>query len=225
MKERIIIFGAGKIAEVISHLINKHDLFEIGAYCCDKNFIQSETFLGKPLLTKEKCKVKYKPKDYKMFVALGYYNLNKLREEKCAWAKENGYSLIKIFNKNLFQNISIGDNSILMEKSIVQPGVKIGKNVFVWDGAIIGHHTKIKDNCWITSGSTIGGNSIIGNSSLLGLNSTIGNDVALGKQTIVGANCTVTKSCKEYSVFIQKDTEKYNLDSMQFLNLTNWIES
>ena len=140
-------------------------------------------------------------------------------------SRENGYSLIKIFNKNLFQNISVGDNSILMEKSIVQPGAKIGKNVFVWDGAIIGHHTKINDNCWITSGSTIGGNSIIGNSSLLGLNSTIGNDVALGKQTIVGANCTVTKSCKEYSVFIQKDTEKYNLDSMQFLNLTNWIES
>ena len=95
-----------------------------------------------------------------MFVALGYYNLNKLREEMCL-GKENGYSLIKIFNKNLIQNISIGENSVLMEKSIVQPGTKIGKNVFVWDGAIIGHHTKINDNCWITSGSTIGGNSII----------------------------------------------------------------
>ena len=43
MKERIIIFGAGKIAEVITHLIKKYDLFEIEAYCCDKNFIQSES--------------------------------------------------------------------------------------------------------------------------------------------------------------------------------------
>ena len=54
MKERIIIFGAGKIAEVISHLINKHDLFEIGAYCCDKNLYSIRNISWQTIINKRK---------------------------------------------------------------------------------------------------------------------------------------------------------------------------
>ena len=87
----------------------------------------------------------------------------------------------------------------------------------LWGGCVIGHHTKILDHCWLTSGTSLGGNSIINENTFMGLNSTIGHFVEVGRENFIGANVLVTKNTKPKSVYIQKDTEKFKLDSDKFL--------
>ena len=58
----------------------------------------------------------------------------------------------------------------------------------------------------------------------LGLNSTMGRFVNIGEDCFVGANALITRNAYTGSVFIQKDTDLYRLNSKQFLELSNLSE-
>lgn len=220
MRDKIIIFGAGKISEVISTYLMLEDIFEISAYVVDSEFKKSENFFGKPLISTEDAIKIYSPIKYKCFIALGYQNNNSLRREKYDFFKRKGYEFVSYIDKKIKIDFEIGENVFLMDNTIIQPKVKIGNNVFIWGGAMVGHHSNLEDNCWITGGAMIGGSSVIGNSSFLGMGSTVGHEIIIGKNCFLGANILVSKNLPDDSVIIQSDTDILRLNTNQFLKIT-----
>ena len=87
-----------------------------------------------------------------MFIAIGYKNMNKIREKFYNEAKSKGYTLLNYLSSkaNIFTD-KIGDNCFICEDNTIQPYVKIGKNVILWSGNHIGHHSVIEDHIWICS--------------------------------------------------------------------------
>ncbi len=220
MRDKIIIFGAGKISEVISTYLMLEDIFEISAYVVDSEFKKSEKFFGKPLISTEDAIKTYSPTKYKCFIALGYQNNNSLRREKYDFFKKRGYKFVSYIDKKIKIDLEIGENVFLMDNAIIHPKVKIGNNVFIWGGAMVGHHSNLEDNCWITGGAMIGGSSVIGNSSFLGMGTTVGHEVIIGKNCFLGANILVSKNLSDDSVIIQSDTDILRLNTNQFLKIT-----
>ena len=111
MRDKIIIFGAGKISEVISTYLMLEDIFEISAYVVDSEFKKSEKFFGKPLISTEDAIKTYSPTKYKCFIALGYQNNNSLRREKYDFFKKKilffeTFSQFMFENTTFFQNIT-----------------------------------------------------------------------------------------------------------------------
>jgi sugar O-acyltransferase (sialic acid O-acetyltransferase NeuD family) len=137
-----------------------------------------------------------------MFVALGYTRVNKLREEKCSEARAMGYELISHVSPraSTWDDLSLGDNCIIMDQVIVHPFVELGSNVMIWSGAHIGHGSKIGDNCFFASRSLAAGFVTIEPNCFIGANSTIRHGVTIGRETIIGAGAVITKDTAERSI-------------------------
>lgn len=220
----LIIFGIGKIAEVVHYVATLECEYEVVGFCVDAQYCSVTEFLGKPVVDFAIVQTKYQPQFYDMFIAVGYHDMNELRQEKCKEAIDKGYTLVSIISplSNLPKNTTIGQNCFIMNPCIIHPCVTLGNNVFVWSGALIGHHSIIGDNCWLTSNSNVGGNVVLGTNNFLALNTTISNSIIIGNSCFLGANTLITKNLNSESVLIVESSKPIKLNSKQFLKISRF---
>lgn len=217
-KTKIVIFGLGKMGQ-LAHFYFTHDSpYEVVSFSADAAFIEDKQFNGLPVVPFEEIQNYYKPGDYKMFVAVGYKRLNKLREEKYLQAKDKGYSLVSYFSSKLIHwgDAVIGDNCFILENQVIQPYVSFGNNTFIWSGNHFGHNVTIGDHCWLSSHIVCSGGVKIGNHSFIGVNAAIRDDVTIGNECIIGAGSLILNDVADKQVFVAKQTDLYPLDSTRF---------
>ncbi|MCA1640407.1 MAG: acetyltransferase [Acidobacteria bacterium] len=164
----------------------------------------------------------YPPGEFKMFVAVGYQDLNKLRARKYEEAKARGYELISYVSSRAsnFGGVEIGDNCFVLEFAVIQPCSKVGSNVFIWSGNHIGHHASVGDHCYIAGNVVISGTTTVEPFCFIGVSATLGHEITVGRESFIGAGTLITKSVAPKSVHIAPDTPKFRLDSSTFLRLT-----
>lgn len=224
--KKIAIFGAGKIARTIYSFLASDRRYEVTAFTCDADYIETDRVDGLPVLPFDRQQDgELDPTEVSLFVALGYQELNSLRTATVKRAKGAGYRLVSHVSPNAItaDNLVYGENSIVMAGAIVQPGVELGNNVFVWGGASIGHDSRIGDNCWITSSANIAGDVRLGKNCFVGINATIGDGIEIGDNCIIGASTLVTRSLGDGTVVIHPSSEPYRLNSRQFLRMSNML--
>ncbi len=218
----VVLFGLGKIAEVVHHFMSKESPREVVGWTCDAQFLDRDTFHGLPAVAFEEVTEKFPPEQFDMFVALGYQNLNSLRAERVHDAKQKGYSLPSFVHEKsgLPVDTDLGDNCFIMNSVCVHPRVRLGDDVFVWSGAMIGHHSTIADHCWITSTANICGVVEAGASCFFAANATVANNVRIGKECFLGSNTLVTKDLPDQSVVIAEASKPMRISSHQFMRMT-----
>jgi len=219
---KVVIFGIGKIADEAYLYLTNDSAHDVVAFTVDRNFIDKDEMFGKPIVAFDEVEDLYPVEYNTMFVALGYQQLNKLRETKYNQAKEKGYKLISYVSSKAgnFGDIEIGDNCFILDNSTLQPCSKVGNNVVIWSNNIIGHHSVIEDHCYIAGHVSVAGHTTIGKHSFIGVNASIGHEIKIGKKNLVGAGSIITKSTEDESVFIVADTPKFRLNSETFLKMT-----
>ena len=123
MKKDLVIFGIGKIAEVVFYYASKECGYNVVAFCVDEQYKTGEKFQGLPVVPFESIEKNYPPADYDMFVAIGYHDLNRLRELKCNEAIGKGYTLISVVSPltSLPSNVTFGYNCFIMPPAIIHP--------------------------------------------------------------------------------------------------------
>jgi sugar O-acyltransferase (sialic acid O-acetyltransferase NeuD family) len=199
--KKIIIFGTGDIAEEVNNYLTFDSDFEVVAFTQDKKFIKKTVFMNKPVIPFEKISKKFSPREFKMFIAIGYTNFNQLRFKKYKEAKKKGYELISYISSkaSLIGNQKIGDNTLILENSSIQTTARIGSNVFLWCNNLIGHHAIIKDHVYVAGNCVVAGSSIINSFCFLGINSSVTHGVEIGASCFVGANTLVNEDLKKNS--------------------------
>ena len=222
MKKPLILFGTGKIAEVVRYYLDQGADYRVDAVTVDGEYVDAEEWNGLPLVPFEEIEERYPANDFEMFVATGYQGMNSLRAGKVAEAQAKGYRLASCIGTDAPADLEHGDNCFVMPGALVHPRVRLGDNVFVWSGAMVGHHSVVGDHCWITSGANVSGNVTVGHSCFFAVNSTVGHGVTLGSRCFLGANALVTKCTDDGEVFIEGATEKFRLDVDQFLRISNF---
>ncbi|HLA09006.1 MAG TPA: acetyltransferase [Pyrinomonadaceae bacterium] len=219
---KVVIFGAGKIADEAYFYLTNDSHHEIVAFTVDREFVVHNEKLGLPLIPFEEVVDRYPPTEFNMFVATGYQELNKLRARKYEEAKALGYELISYVSTlaSNFGKVPVGDNCFVLEFATLQPCSEIGSDVFIWSGNHIGHHASIGDHCYIAGNVVVSGNTRIEPFCFLGVSATIGHEVTIGSESFIGAGSLITKDVEPKSVYITPDTQKFRLDSTSFLRLT-----
>ncbi|MDA0990816.1 MAG: acetyltransferase [Verrucomicrobia bacterium] len=219
---KVVLFGAGKIAEEVSNYLSYDSPHEVVAFTLDGAYVTGREQWGRPVVPFEEIVERYPPGDFKMFVAVGYQELNQFRARKYAEAKAKGYELISYVCSRAANlgGAPIGDNSLVLEHSVIQTTARVGSNVFVWSGNHIGHHATIQDHCYICGQVVVGGSSVVESYCLLGINSTIGHEVKVGAGSLIGAGALITRSVPANSVHIMPETPRFRLGAADFLRLT-----
>jgi sugar O-acyltransferase (sialic acid O-acetyltransferase NeuD family) len=220
----VVLFGTGKIGEVLLYFLRHHSDFEPVACTVDRAFLPGEAWCGLPAIAFEEIDRHYPPSQYAMFVALGYQELNALRARKCAEAKAKGYELVSYVHpqSGLPRDCELGENCFIMNQVMIHPRVRIGNNVFVWSGAMIGHHSSIGDNCWLTSCANISGVVTVGRNCFFAVNASVAHNVVIGDECFIGANALITKCTEDREVFLADNTKPFRLNSQQFLRMSNF---
>jgi sugar O-acyltransferase (sialic acid O-acetyltransferase NeuD family) len=217
---KLIIYGNGRIARIIYQYVKNQ--YDVACFTVEKDYLVDLTMEGFPVLPFEGIEQAYSPHENNMLVAVGYVQMNRVRQKKALEAKDKGYKLINYVHPtvHLHDDLVMGENNVILDQVSVQPGVSIGNNNFIWSNAVVAHGCTVEDNCWITSGTTIAGDSTIKSGSFLGVNSTIGHNLVIGTHNFIGANSLIVRSTASDAVYISRESEKHRLDSYRFLQFT-----
>jgi sugar O-acyltransferase (sialic acid O-acetyltransferase NeuD family) len=212
---RLVIFGAGDIARLAHYYFTRDSEHEVAAFTVDEKYRQGDSFLDLPLVPFEEVEGLYPPRDYKMFVALSYARMNKLREEKYYQAKRGGYELASYVSTrcSFLTDYPIGDNCFILEDNTIQPFVKIGSDVTLWSGNHIGHDAVIEDHCFIASHIVVSGYVRIRNNCFIGVNATLRNSITIAAGTLIGAGAVIMKDTVEKGVYLPQRAELFKKNS------------
>ena len=221
--ERVIVFGNGQPAEFTYFYLTHDSPYKVAAFTADREYIKEGTLFGLPVVPFEDVESIYSPSEYKMSIPISYRKVNRLRAERYGQAKAKGYELISYVSlkATTWPGLVVGDNSFILENTVIGPFAEIGNNVFIGSGSIIGHHSVIKDHCFVGPHAVILGSTTIEPYCVLGANSTIRDGgVIIARECIIGAGVTITKNTEERGVYINKPPELLPKPSNE---LTSWL--
>lgn len=212
---KIVIFGAGDIAELAWFYFTHDSPHEVAAFTVDGAFLQQTTFQGLPVIAMEEVARHFPPATHAGFVALSYAKINRVRSEKCAAMQAAGYRLLSYVSSHAttFPDLTHGDNCFILEDNTIQPRARIGANVTLWSGNHIGHHSVIEDNVFIASHVVVSGGVTVGANSFVGVNCTIRDHVRIGRFCVLGAGTLLLADADDESVFAGTATEKSRVPS------------
>ena len=201
---KVVIFGIGDAARLAHYYFNRDSEHEVEAFTVDKQYRDSEAFMGLPLVAFEEITERFPPEQYCMFVAIGYSRMNKVRAEKFYQAKQLGYRLVSYVSSrcSYLTDNPVGENCFILEDNVIQPFVRIGNNVTLWSGSHIGHDSIIEDHCFIASHVAVSGHVHIHPYCFIGANATLRNSITIARQTLIGAGAVIMKDTVEKGVYI-----------------------
>lgn len=204
--EKVIIFGTGAVTEVVHFYLTHDSCYEVAGFTADRKYIEKDTFMGLPLIAFDEVEKTFPPYAFKMFVALSYRKMNKVRAERYRQAKEKGYALISYVSSKAttWPGLTIGDNTFIFENNVIQLFVKIGSDVIMWSGNHIGHHAQIGDHCFVSSHVVVCGGVVIEPMCFIGVNATIKEYVKICEESLVGAQALILKDTEPKSVYYKE---------------------
>ncbi len=212
---RLVIFGAGNIARLAHYYFTRDTEHEVAAFTVDEEYRQEDRFLDLPLVSFEGVVERFPPQEYKMFVALSYARMNKLRAEKYDRAKRNGYELASYVSSrcSFLTDHPVGDNCFILEDNTIQPFVQIGSDVTLWSGNHIGHDAVIEDHCFLASHIVVSGYVRIRNNCFIGVNATLRNSITIAPETLIGAGAVIMKDTVEKGVYLPQRAKLFEKQS------------
>lgn len=217
--KKAVIYGTGLIAEVVWYYLTHDSPYEVLGFVNDS---PSRTLLfNLPVCSTKDMERAYMPKEIEVFIAIGYSQMNELRERSMKITKKKGYKLLNYVSSNssIFTDLDLEqkENLFILEDNTIQPFVTIGNGVFLWSGNYIGHHSQIKDYNFISSHVVISGSCVIESHSFLGVNSTIIDGITIGSKSLIGARALIKKNTEPESVYYAEPSAKSTKNSSFFM--------
>ena len=212
---KLVVFGAGDIARLAHHYFTRDSEHEVVAFAVDRDYRTQDRLMDLPVLDFEDVPARFPAGEHRMFVALSYSQMNRLRARKVGQVKARGYELVSYVSSHCsyLSDQPPGENCLILEDNTIQPFVKIGRNVTLWSGNHIGHDSVIGDHCFITSHVVVSGNCDIGEYSFIGVNATLRNSIAVAPQTLIGAGVIVMHDTEERGVYLPQRARKIDRHS------------
>ena len=222
---KIVLFGIGKIADVVFSFLADDPRVSVAGFTCDRSYRTSETLYGLPVAAFDEVESIFDPSAHAMIIAIGYHDLNRIRAARCDEARAKGYRLTSWVSAaaHVPSSCRIGENCLVMPGAALQPHAAIGDDVFVWNNAVVGHHASVEPHCWIASNATISSDVTMKSFCFVGVNAAIGHNLTVGTANLIGAGCIITRDTPPSSVYIGAETPRYRLDSDRFMRIARMI--
>lgn len=225
INKKLIIYGNGNMAQMIYQFV-KYD-FNVLAFTVDRAFINTAELCNLPLIPFDEIGQHYPPDQCSMLIAVGYVDMNSIREQKYIEGKYKGYGFINYIHPTVVMHdcIDIGENNIILDHASTHPYTKIGNGNFISSNSNIGHGCSIGDNNWVNAGVSVAGESVIENKVFLGVNSAVGHGLVVKSKTFVGACTQINRNTEPGGVYLSGGGEKHRLGSVAFLKFSGGMQS
>jgi len=202
--KKLVIIGNTSNARLAKFFFTTDSDYEVVAFSVDRQYINHNEFEGLPVIAFEEIESKYPASEFEAFVAVGYTNMNKIREKLYNECKSKGYIMANYISSHctFLTQIPTGDNCFILEDNTIQPYVKIGSDVVLWSGNHIGHDVIIEDHNFITSHVVVSGFVTIKRNCFIGVNATIRDAITIAPETLIAAGAIIMKDTEEKEVYL-----------------------
>ena len=200
----LVIVGEGETAELAYEYFTYDSPYKVVAFSVEAAYFKRESLFALPIVPFESLETIYPPAQYKIFIAISYTQLNRVRARLYQEARKKGYQCVSYVSSKAFvwRNVEIGENCFILENNVLQYAVKIGNNVVLWSGNHVGHQTVIRDNAFVSSHVVISGYCEVDENCFLGVNSCIANNVKIAKDCLIGMGAVVNKDTEARKVYV-----------------------
>lgn len=191
----IVIFGTGKLGELLSIGLEEDCGVTTAAFCVDSEYLHGDSFLGKPLVTPDMLATRFPPSRHDAIVAIGYADCNKARLKSMTVLEELGYSLASYVSPQAMvpPGFTPPPNTIIFEGAVIQRTVSVERGLLMWPGACVCHHARIGETVFIGPGATVCGGTDIGPRALIGAGSVVRDFLTVGEGAVVGAGSVLLR--------------------------------
>lgn len=224
MKEnqKLVIYGNGAMARLLFSFV-RHRL-NVVAFTVDDHCIAAEQtlFCGLPLIPFSQIESRFPPSEHAMIIAVGFLEMNDLRETKYQEAKSKGYRFESYVHESVFlhDGVVIEENCIVLDHVSIHVSCHIERSTFISSNVNIGHDCRIGHSNWINSGVAIAGGCSLGSRSFFGVNACVGQGVRMGEQNFIGANTLIARDTADGEVYVSEPGMKFKLNSKSFLKFS-----
>jgi sugar O-acyltransferase (sialic acid O-acetyltransferase NeuD family) len=220
--EKVIIYGNGSMARVLYSYL-RHAA-NVAGFAVDDAYIGKgeKAFCGLPIAPFSGIEKTYPPDQHRMIMAVGFLDMNTLRERKYKEAQSLGYSFTSYVHHSVVRHdgVTFEENCIVLDHVSIHPGCRIGRGTFISSNVNIGHDCDVGDFNWINSGVAVAGGGIVGARCFFGVNSSTAQELRIGKETFIGANTFVGKDTQDGEVYLSESGLRSKLDSRAFLKFS-----
>lgn len=213
-KNGIIIFGNNQFATMLCEYIKRYTDNHICCFTVNKKYIKENKILDLPVVAFEEIEDKYPSSNYKFLIALGYKDMNSLREKVFNQIHEKGYDIINFIHPSASINAkNMGIGNIFLDNVFIGLNSKIGNGNIFWNGVNISHDANIGNYNYFSPSTTIAGNVNINNNCFLGTNCTIKNGLTISNKTLIGAGCFLKNNTLDNEVYVPAKSIKLDKTS------------
>ena len=219
MTRKIILAGNSITADILAGYLSADADHEPVAVCVDAAFVDSGTVENLPCVATSELQDRFDPIDHGIVMAMGYNDLNTVRERMFNTLRDAGFTIEKWIHPeaHVHDPDAIGEGSVVLPGAVIEPGASVGANTMIWSNVTIGHHAKVEDHCWIAAGTVIAGNARVGRNSFIGVNATVVNEKTVGEYNIVGAGALISRDTRDNSVHLARSAEPLRFSSQDYL--------
>lgn len=194
--KKLVLVGMGEFGQIAYEYFTHDSDYEVVAFSAEAEFVDSNEFMGLPVVPLNALTKHYPADEYHVHVAITFTKLNTVRERIFNLVKDMGYTCANYISSKAFvwRNVKLGENIFVFEHNTVQPFCEIEDNVVLWSGNHVGHRTVIRKHCYLSSHVVISGYCDIGENCFIGVNATFADKVKIGRDCFVAMACGITKS-------------------------------
>lgn len=201
--ENIIIFGANSFAKLMCSYLTDNSNYNVIGFTVNKKYISETTISGYPVYEFENIENIVKPNKCSFIIAIGYSNMNKIREFAFDQIKLKKYKIINyIHESSIILSNDIGEGNIILENVTVGKFSKIGNSNVFWPGTIISHNANIQNFNYFSPNVVLSGNINIANNCMMGSNCTVKNNINIKSFSLIGAGSYISQDTEEHCVYV-----------------------
>jgi acetyltransferase EpsM len=213
-EKNVVIYGAGGHGKVIADIVKKSGKTVL-AFVDDNETLWDKLFCGCPVWRGSSHLFEFaKEESFSVIIGIGD---NLLRREIMKPLKSAGICFGTAIHPSaqLGGDIDIGEGTVIMANSVINPGSRVGCHCIVNTGVTIDHDCNIGDFVHLSPGAHLGGSVRVGHCSWIGLGASIINNINIAEHTIIGAGSVVISHIDAYTVaagnpaaFLRKNPRK-----------------
>lgn len=199
--KKVVVYGGSTLTKMLYYDAIGNDNFQISCFAADKDYLNARELLGLPLVSYEEILNLYPPEVYDMLVIFSGYSNMRSRNDIYLKAKDLGYKLRNYISpkSDISQDISMGENNIIMGASHIGFGGTMGNNNLIRQSVYLGHDFKLGDNNVIAPGCNIGGHCEIKSHCYIGIGVTLTDHLKIAEEVLIGAGSVVIRDTEPYS--------------------------
>jgi sugar O-acyltransferase (sialic acid O-acetyltransferase NeuD family) len=214
-----VLAGNAVAAEILLSYLARDSRYEVVGLTVDDAYVEKGTVTALPTTPLSRLRDSLPADAVRVLMAVGYDDLNRVRESLYLRLKEMGYGIETYVHPQALVHTQVtpGEGSIVLPGAVLEPQAVVGANSMIWCNVTVAHHATVADNCWIAAGTVLAGKASIGRNTFVGVNATVVNNVAVGEFNVIGAGALITRATKPSTVHLARSAEPFRYSAEQYV--------